>query len=90
MGLVAYAMAVNKKLPSYFVYGVEFIYVVLFTWKNKFIYKKSGKIIFILGEAMFMTVFSFFLFKVQWIVDYHLDFLGVAAMLLADIVFYTV
>ena len=62
-GLVVFAMTQDKKLPYYFIYGVEVIYSFFFTWKNKFIYPKTGRVVFILGEAIFLAVFSFFLFN---------------------------
>lgn len=89
MGLVVIAITQDKKLPYYFIYGVEAIYVFLFTWKNQFIHKKTGRFVFILGEALMVAVFSFFLFKQSLLVDYHLDFIAVSVLLLLDIIYYT-
>lgn len=86
--LVVLALTLDKKLPYYFVYGVEVIYCFLFAWKNKFIYPAAGRFVFILGESAFLAVFSFFLFKIDWVVNYQADFIAVSLVLLLDIIYY--
>lgn len=89
-GLVVFAMTQDKKLPYYFIYGVEVVYSFFFAWKNKFIYPAAGRVLFILGEALFLAVFSFFLFKINFLQDYQIDFIALAVVLLMDIIYYVV
>lgn len=90
MGLVGVAVALSSRLPFYFIYGVEVLYTVLFAWKNSFVFKAAGRVVFIIGEIILLVLFSFFLFKAQIIVNYNLDLFGVSLMFLMDLVYYTV
>lgn len=87
-GLMAIGVALQTLIPYYIVYGVYAFYAILFTIKHPFHFGIVGRIVFALGEALMVAVFSFFLFKQDFLSSYSLDLIFVAALLLIDLVYY--
>lgn len=85
---MAVGVTLQTLIPYYIVYGVYAFYAILFAIKHPFHFRIVGRIIFVLGEAMMVAVFSFFLFKQDFLTNYSLDFILVGALLLIDLVYY--
>lgn len=85
---MAIGSVLQTLIPFYIVYGVYAFYAILFTIKHPFHFRIVGRILFVLGEAMMVAVFSFFLFKQDFLTSYSLDFILVAALLLIDLVYH--
>lgn len=85
---MAVGVILQTLIPYYIVYGVYAFYAILFAIKHPFHFRIVGRIIFVLGEAMMVAVFSFFLFKQDFLTNYSLDFILVGALLLIDLVYY--
>jgi hypothetical protein len=86
IGIIALGKILDP-MAYYFVYGPIILYAFIYTWKHDFTFKIGERIIFLLGEAVLVTLFSIFLFNPQYIQDYDLDFFGLAAILLMDVIF---
>jgi hypothetical protein len=86
VGIIAIGQTMDP-LAYYFVYAPIILYAFIYTWKNDFSFKIGERIIFLLGEAIFVTLFSIFLFNPQYIQDYDLDLFGLALVLLIDVIF---
>jgi hypothetical protein len=80
----------NLHIAKYFVYGPLVAYAVLYIWKGVFVYNKTERILFGLGEAIGIAIFSLYVFGLNYIAQYDLDFIGLGAILILDIFYYTV
>jgi hypothetical protein len=81
MALVVVSLK-NDQMAKYFIYGPIVIYDIVFLLKYKFTFKIFERFIFIVQEAVLITVFSLFLFNKQYIADNNLDLLGLALVIL--------
>ena len=59
-------------------------------WKGDFKYPILERIIFFLGEAAFITLYYIFRYRASYITQYDLDFYGLGAILLIDLLLYFV
>lgn len=66
------------------------IYPLIHLWKGEFKYPIAERIIFIIGEAAFLTIYFLFKYGPSLITDYDLDFLLLAGVLLLDVLLYFV
>jgi len=67
------------------------IYPILHAWKGDFKYPVMERIIFILGEAAFLSLYYLFKYeKDNYIYSYNLDFFLLGAVLLMDTILYFV
>jgi hypothetical protein len=80
----------NTTLAKYFVYGPLVIYAVLYLWKGIFMYNIFERIIYGIGEAAAITIYSFILFAPDSLKQYEIDFLGLALILFVDLIVLTV
>jgi hypothetical protein len=80
----------NTTIAKYFVYGPLVIYAVLYLWKGVFMYKIFERIMFGIGEAAAITIYSLFLFAPDHLKQYEIDFLGLALILFVDLIVLTV
>lgn len=86
-GLMAVSMVLGNTIPYYIVYGVYAVYAILFTIKHNFHFKVVGRIIFVTGEVFMVAVFSFFLFKKDFLTSFMLDFILIAVLFLMDLIY---
>lgn len=84
---MAIGYALQNQIPYYFIYGVYIVYAVLFGVKNNFLFKVVGRIVFVVGEVIMIGIFSLFLFKKDYVVDYNLDFILTAVLFVMDLVY---
>ena len=87
MALLVVSSQVNS-LAQYFVYGPIVIYDLVFLVKYKFTFKVAERLVFIIDEAVLLVVFSCFLFNPQYIYNNNLDLLGLAIVILLDLLLF--
>jgi hypothetical protein len=81
-------LTTNKtEIAKYFVYGSLVLYATLHLWKGIYVYNALERVLYGIGEAIAITIFSLYLFDVEDMVKYELDFIGLAVILLLDIIF---
>ena len=80
----------TSNLARYFAYGPLVAYTVIYLWKNNFTYKIVERVLFGLGEAAAITLFSLYLFGNSYIIQYDLDFFALGLIIFLDVIFYTV
>jgi len=76
-------------IAKYFVYGPLVLYAFLYFWKGYHINKIAERVIFSLEEAIILTIFSLYLFDPIHLAENELDFLGLAIILLLNVIYIT-
>lgn len=79
----------KTEIAKYFVYGPLVLYAALFLWKGIYVYKVLERVLTGITEAIAITIFSLYLFDVEDMAKYELDFIGLTLILLLDIIFIT-
>ena len=87
--LLAQLIETTTTIAKYFVYGPLVIYSVLYIWKGIFINKVIERILFGLEESIMIVIFSLYLFDPAHIIQYEIDFVGLAVILLLHIIYIT-
>lgn len=87
MALIVISAQVNS-LAQYFIYGPIVIYDLVLLIKYKFTFKVMERLIFIIDEAILLVVFSCFIFNSQYIYTNNLDLLGLAIVILLDLLLF--
>ena len=88
--MIAIYKTQNNYTFYYIVYGIMAIYMLIYSCKNKFTFNVMERLLFWLGEALMISVFSFFLFRVEWLHNYYFDLFFISGVLLMDGVCYVV
>ena len=86
--LVAFSLSLNTKVPFYFGYAIYVLYIIIYGWKNKFLFPIVGRVIFVLGELCAICISFFFLFQKSLLTDYYLDFFFISGILLLDLCYF--
>lgn len=89
-GVVALAAVSTQSnsMAQYFIYGPIIIYDLVFLIKYKFIYRCFERFVFIVQEAVLITIFSLFLFNNQYIFNYNLDLFGLAIVTFFELIIF--
>ena len=69
-------------MAKYFIYGPIVIYDLVFLAKYKFTFRVFERLVFIVQEAVLITIFSLFIFNKQYIADNNIDLLGLGLVIL--------
>ena len=75
----------NSKVPFYFAYAIYVLYIIIYGWKNKFVFPIMGRVVFVLGELCAICISFFFLFQKSLLTDYHLDYFFISLILIMDL-----
>lgn len=85
---MALGSVLGNVVPYYVVYGVYVVYAVLYTVKHGFLFRVVGRVVFVFGEVLMVGCYSLFLFKLEYLRSYRLDFILAAVVLLIDLIYY--
>lgn len=83
--LLALGFSYNSQIPYYFIYVIKAIYEIIYLCAYNFTVGPLEKFVFLLGEAIFIVIFSLFLFKSDSIPENELDFFALAILIVIDI-----
>lgn len=75
-------------IVKYFIYGVLAVYDLVYITKYKSTYPKCEILFFTISETILTVLFSFYLFKSPYITDSKVDFLGLALVILLEILLF--
>jgi hypothetical protein len=85
---VAYQTA--PVVGRYFAYPFFIAYAAIYFWKGDFVFKTFERVIFLLGEAVALVMFSLFLGDLAHLIKYELDFVAIVIIIFLDVVVYSV
>jgi hypothetical protein len=85
--IVVLSSDVNS-LAKYFIYGPLVIFDIFYVIKYKFSFRVFERVFFLLGEAVIITLYSLFIFYPSYIQLYDLDCLGLALVILLDLILF--
>jgi hypothetical protein len=66
------------------------IYFLLYLWKGEYKYPILERVVFVLGDGVFLALYYLFKYKPEYITDYDLDLFGLAGVLGLDFMLYLV
>ena len=66
------------------------VYFLMYLWKGEYKYPVLERIIFFVGEGIFLALFFIFKYKPEYITDYDLDFFGLAIIMGLDFIAFLV
>lgn len=87
MALMQVAL-IHSSMAKYFIYGSIIIFDIVYLLKYKFTFKVLERVFFIIQEGVLITVYSLFIFQSSYIKDYNLDLLGLALVILLEILLF--
>lgn len=68
--VLGYNLETDKQIAKYFVYGPLVAYALLHLWKGVYMYPIFERIMFGLGEAIAIVIFSLYLFDISHLKQY--------------------
>ncbi len=88
--MIALTVASSKSsvIAEYFVYGPIVIFDIVYLIKYKFTFKVFERVIFIIQEGVLITVFSLFIFKVEYVFDNNVDLIGLALVIFLELLIF--
>jgi hypothetical protein len=78
----------SNSMAKYFIYGPIIIYDLVFLIRYKFLFKCFERFVFIIQEAVLITVYSLFLFNNQYIFTYNIDLFGLAIVIFFELIIF--
>lgn len=87
MALVVVSLKINS-MAKFFIYGPIVIYDIVFLLKYKFTFRVFERFIFIIQEAVLITVFSLFIFNTSYIYDNNIDLFGLGIVILLELLIF--
>jgi hypothetical protein len=80
----------DAPIAKYFAYGPLVLFTIVYAWKARFRYRVCERVLYVLEEAIAITIFSLFLFKSEYITSYDIDFIGLAVILILEVIYYLI
>lgn len=79
---------IHSDMAKYFIFGSIVIFDIVYLIKYKFTFRVLERVFFIIQEGVLITIFALFIFNTGYIKDYSLDILGLALVLLLEILLF--